>query len=193
MPGARRTSAPIRRANAHARISYPEATTGRGAPAGQSDEDAAAAKAERSRVLRYNKAWRSAEKVRREWLTGFLTRTTAPDGATAIKDRAMVRGDFEVRRAMEHGHEMAAQLLGLRQPEGHRWRDYGVDAAYEAAAAGRKQVIALGVTLAAYEAQTGVHTWRNGGDSARFYLQALAGFGYTLAPVEQYTVDGTEF
>jgi ParB family chromosome partitioning protein len=179
----------------HAGPSYGEPAAGRGPakPAGQSAEDAAKASAERSRVLRYNKAWRSAEKVRRDWLTGFLTRTTAPDGATAMKDRAMVRGDFEVRRAMEHGHELAAQLLGLPQPEGHRWREHGADAAYEAASAGRKQVIALGVTLAAYEAQTGVHTWRNDSDSARFYLQALAEFGYTLSPVEQYAVDGTDF
>src|SRR3546814_7483486 len=33
---------------------------------------------ERRRVIAYNKAWASAETVRREWLAGFVARKTAP-------------------------------------------------------------------------------------------------------------------
>ena len=44
-------------------------------------KDSQAAKAERREVITNNKAWLSAEAVRREWLTTFLARKTPPKGA----------------------------------------------------------------------------------------------------------------
>ena len=48
-----------------------------------------AAKAERRDVIESNKAWKAAETVRREWVTKFLTRKTAPKGAGAFLATAM--------------------------------------------------------------------------------------------------------
>ena len=54
---------------------------------GEVDQEAAAeaAREERRRVIANNKAWASAEVVRREWLRQFLTRKTAPQGAEAAE------------------------------------------------------------------------------------------------------------
>ncbi|MGH3403347.1 MAG: ParB/RepB/Spo0J family partition protein [Streptosporangiaceae bacterium] len=188
----------------HGHITPPPAAAQPGAADGPdvpSAEDAAAAAAaaaeaetaERRRVLQGNKLWRSAETVRREWLRTFLSRKTAPAGAVTFVLAAVAGGSYELRKAMENGHEMAGDLLGLTRPAGNPWRDYGVTAAFEEAKEGRAQVIGLAVVLAAYEAQTGVHTWRNGAEMGRRYLTALAGWGYTLSEIEQYVVDGTDF
>jgi ParB family chromosome partitioning protein len=161
--------------------------------AGQSAEDAERETAERRRVLKYNRAWRSAETVRRRWLRDLLARKTVPAGADGFILAAVARGDYELRKAMEGGHEQAAQMLGVPRPAGNPYNDYGVAAAFEAASPSRAKVIALGVVLAAYESCTDVHTWRNGREMGRRYLAALAGWGYGLSEIEQYVVDGTEF
>jgi ParB family transcriptional regulator, chromosome partitioning protein len=176
----------------------PDAGDGPDVPSAEAAAAAAAAAAEaetaeRRRVLKGNKLWRSAETVRRDWLRTFLSRKTVPAGAMTFVLRAVAHGDYELRKAMESGHEMAGELLGLTRPAGNPWHDYGVMAAFEDAKDGRAQVIGLAVVLAAYEAQTGVHTWRNGAEMGRRYLTALAGWGYTLSEIEQYVVDGTEF
>src|SRR5699024_1457767 len=47
-------------------------------PAAAAEAAAEAKRTERRRVIANNEAWRSAEKVRREWLAGFVSRKTAP-------------------------------------------------------------------------------------------------------------------
>ncbi len=44
-------------------------------------------------MLHNNKAWRSAETVRREWLGRFLARKTTPTGAEALICEAVVGCD----------------------------------------------------------------------------------------------------
>lgn len=166
---------------------------GQAGPGEQSGEAAAAATEERRRVLRYNKAWQSAEAVRRPWLAEFLTRPKPPADAVRFILSAVIRGDYDLRKAMEGGHEGGASLLGIERPAERRWNDYGLPAAFEAAGEDRARVIALGAVLAAYEDHTGVHTWRQRAAEGRRYLAALESWGYDLAPVERYTVDGTEF
>jgi ParB family chromosome partitioning protein len=171
----------------------PSPAAGPGPASGKSAEEAERETAERRRVLKYNAAWRSAETVRRRWLRDFLARKAVPAGAEAFIYAAVIRGDYELRKAMEGGHEQAAEMLGVPRPAGNPYNDYGVPAAFEAAPPGRAKVIALAAVLAAYESCTGVHTWRNGREKGRWYLAALAGWGYGLSDIEQYVVDGTEF
>ena len=171
----------------------PSPTAPPGPAAGRPAEDAERETAERRRVLKYNAAWRSAETVRRRWLTDLLARKTVPAGAEAFIFAAVARGDYELRKAMEGGHEQAAKMLGVSRPAGNPYNDYGVAAAFEAASPSRAKVIALAAVLAAYESSTGVHTWRNGREMGRRYLTALAGWGYELSEIERYVVDGTEF
>ena len=63
-------------ANGHKTLSPSRSTKTK--PTGEAAE---AAKAERREVIVNNKSWRSAEVVRREWLTNLLARKTAPKGA----------------------------------------------------------------------------------------------------------------
>ena len=52
----------------------------------------------------------------------------------------------------------------------------------------RAIVIALGLVLAAHEAATDVHSWRNPAEATGRYLSFLADTGYTLSDVERIAV-----
>ena len=67
---------------------------------------AEARREERRRVIANNKAWASAETVRREWLARFLARKTAPKGAEALICEAVVTGHHSLSKAMDHRHPM---------------------------------------------------------------------------------------
>ncbi len=70
----------------------------------------------------------SASVVRRDWITNFVSRKAAPQGAAVYVAGELARGSHELRRAMERSSELAATLLGAdashsRQPlspVGHR-------------------------------------------------------------------------
>ena len=139
---------------------------------GLTDEQKAAANAERRRVVANNKAWRSAETVRRAWLTTFLARKTAPKGAAGFVAQSLVRADHELRRALERAHLEARDL-------------FGGSVSAEETSDGRAQMIGLGLVLAAYEQGTGVWSWRAPSDSTAWYLRYLAAQGYELSEVER--------
>jgi ParB family chromosome partitioning protein len=152
-------------------------------PATGKEKEAAAA--ERRKVLDGNKEWRAAEKVRRRWLKEFLTRTTPPDGALRIILPALAAADAEVLRAMEHGHQLAAEMFSLT-PHGYGGNRADLAHMIGVATDGRSQVIALGLVLAAYEQSLNVQTWRTpaAAGTAASYLSHLAGWGYVLSEIE---------
>jgi len=158
-------------------------STGTTKPA--TEEEKEAASAERRKVLDGNKQWRAAEKVRRRWLKEFLTRTTPPDGALRVILPAVAAGDPEVLRAMEHGHQLAAEMFGLT-PHGYGGNRADLAHMIDKATDGRSQVIALGLVLAAYEQSLNVQTWRYpaAATTAARYLNLLAGWGYGLSEIE---------
>jgi len=57
----------------------------------------------RRQVIANNKAWVSAETVRRSWVRSLLSRKTAPKGAAGFVAAELAGGAHELRRAMEHG------------------------------------------------------------------------------------------
>jgi ParB family chromosome partitioning protein len=143
-------------------------------------------KQERREVIANNKAWKSAETVRREWLRLFLLRKSAPKGAAGYLAGELARGLWELRRGMERGHQLAATLMGL---DGKGQRDV-IATATAGATDARAVVIALGVVLGDIEESTGTHTWRNADDTVRRYLAFLAQNGYALSDVEQLAANG---
>lgn len=151
----------------------------------QSPEEAAA---ERKRVLVGNKAWRSAEKVRRSWLREFLARPKIPDGGLLYALEAFARSGGHLRYAMDHRsdgqHVTARGLLGLPKGEGGWSAPPEVYTAMTKASPARAQVIALGIVLGASEGATSVHSWRQPDADTAEYLEALAGWGYELSDVE---------
>lgn len=145
------------------------------------------AKAERKTVIARNRAWKSAETVRREWLATFLSRKTPPKGAAAYVAAELARGQHMLRRAMERGHEYAATLLSAETSNPRQ----SVAVLAGKASDPQAQVIALGLVLGAVEDSTGTHTWRNPDDAVKRYFAFLAANGYTLSEVERIAA-GTE-
>ena len=146
--------------------------------------------AERRRVLANNAAWRSAETVRRQWLTGLLARRQVPKGAEALIARSILERAHPLVYAMSNGHDLLADLLNLTVPSGgyqasaHLAERALAHASTPAAATLRT----LAAVLAAWEARTGVHTWRNPGPYDAAIMTALIGWGYTPSDVEHLLI-----
>ena len=135
-------------------------------------------KAERREVIANNKAWDSAETVRREWLSTLLSRKTLPKDATqfAVRVAATNGADLDKGRALAH------TLLGEDAPSGYHGNALP-DLASTHAKAGH---VLLALALAAVEQGTGRHTWRNPHDGLiRDYFTKITAWGYPLSDVEQ--------
>lgn len=147
--------------------------------ADMTESEREAAKAERRDVIESNKAWKSAETVRRQWVTKFLTRKTAPKGAAAFIATSLF---YNTQGLNGHGVESVAEAF-----TGHRggYADATAQSAIDKATEGRATVLALGYALAAAEAATGTHSWREVNKRTASYLTFLADQGYTLSAVEE--------
>ncbi len=144
-------------------------------------EQQEAARAQRRDVIDSNKAWKSAETVRRDWLRTFLARKTAPKGTAALIGTAVALDADVVTRI--GGNHLAADLLGCKNPGYGRSQD--IAGLLETATEARAQVIALAVVLAGYEDSTHIGSWRNVSSATSRYLTFLADNGYTLSNVER--------
>ncbi|WP_233153616.1 ParB N-terminal domain-containing protein [Kineosporia sp. R_H_3] len=146
------------------------------------DEQREAARAERRDVIESNKAWDSAEIVRRDWLRGFLARKTPPKGTAAFVAVALAQDVALV--ADSKANHLAADLLALPATTAYGRHGGLVEAAGQAAEP-RATVIALAQVLAGYEAAMDRTAWRNPRATSTRYLTFLAGNGYTLSQVEE--------
>ena len=146
--------------------------------------------AERRRVIANNKAWKAAEVVRRQWLTGLLARRTVPAGTEVLIARAVVGREHTLSHAMEHGHEVLMTLLGVLPVEREAACYYGnramcaqvVDQATTPKAALMRTLAAI---VAAWEQRADTHTWRNPTQWDDVIMTALIGWGYPASDVER--------
>ncbi|KQY64599.1 ParB N-terminal domain-containing protein [Nocardioides sp. KIGAM211] len=154
--------------------------------AGESEEEAEARREERRRVIAYNKAWASAETVRREWLAGFVARKTAPEGAEALICEAVVTGHHSLSKAMDHRHPMLFTLLGIPAPTGYygAGQDECRKITTKATTPKAATMTTLAAVVAAWEATTGKHSWRNPSAWDARVLGALVEWGYQPSEVE---------
>ena len=160
------------------------AATGGGEAADEAVREAK--RVERRRVIDNNKAWRSAETVRREWLARFITRRTPPAGAEALVCAALISGDHIFTRAMQEGHRLLCSFLGHPDeqnqpyPGTYQTRQRLADQPSPKAAT----MIALASVLCAWEESTTVDTWRRPSEWDNRIMTALIGWGYTPSDVE---------
>jgi ParB family chromosome partitioning protein len=140
-----------------------------------------AAREERREVVENNKAWTSAQKVRRAWLRTFSARKTAPKG-TAVFVATALATDAEIVAGIG-GNALAADLLGL--PAGGYGRNTTLQDLIAQASESRAQLIALVQVLAAYEDRTDRNDWRHHRPHTAGYLNWLSANGYALSEVEQ--------
>ncbi|MBU4337269.1 MAG: ParB N-terminal domain-containing protein [Actinobacteria bacterium] len=143
--------------------------------------------AERRRALANNAAWRSAEVVRRQWLANLLRRRQVPKGAEALIARALLERQYSLTQALRNGHELLPDLLGLRPVDGDdQWgTQIAIRRLAQTATPAAATMRTLAVVLAAWEARSGVHTWRNPGPYDAAIMAALVAWGYPASEVEQ--------
>lgn len=146
-------------------------------------------KAERKTLIANNKAWDSAETVRREWLTAFLARKTLPKDTSQFVAVALTAHRTTVAGGLSKGNRLAATLLGL-DAQDSEWGASPIDpiASTQPTRAGH---VAVAVVLGAIEDSTGRHTWRNPSRDAVAYFEQIAAWGYPLSKVEHIVLGTT--
>jgi ParB family transcriptional regulator, chromosome partitioning protein len=144
-------------------------------------------KTERREVIVNNKAWASAQTVRRSWLQTFLARRTPPKDGPQWIAATLASSTHEVRRAMEGGHTMACQLLGVKVDGWSAWSGgpHPVEQLAAAATPARAGMLTLGLLLAGIESTLDRYSWRNPTRTTRTYLTAIERWGYPLSDVER--------
>lgn len=145
-------------------------------------------KAERKTLIANNKAWASAETVRREWLTQLLSRKTLPKDAATVIAHGLTVHRRDVGSAASNGNNLAHELLGIER--GGSWDVDKLHALVEHSPA-KAQHVSLAVVLGGIEDSTSKNTWRYPEASKVNYFHQLAAWGYSLSEVEQIIVDTT--
>jgi ParB family chromosome partitioning protein len=169
--------------NAHARRVQGYNPTGTAEPVEpKSDADAAAEAEERKAARRLlvanNKAWDAAEDVRREWITTFLQRKTAPKDAARFLALALTR------HATTRYNTGAVSTQGLLGIEESGWEPE-VMGAWVEQHPGKGLHVSLAVVFAAFENSANRDWWRYPNEHSRGYLTQLAAWGYPLSQVEK--------
>jgi ParB family chromosome partitioning protein len=170
-----------------------------------------AQKAERRQVIDNNRAWRSAETVRRAWLADFAHRVKAPADALGWVLECVTRADWKMVDSTWAYNKVGLTALGIDAEEARKAEDRNPEQedstmgytsampagkptvlAMLAAAkpAGRGLVIVCALLLGAYEADLSVQTWRSITPSRRAYMERLTAWGYEPSDVERIVLDG---
>jgi ParB family chromosome partitioning protein len=185
-------------ANGHLQAKGSAAAANVAVDTAEQDAREEAAREQRRLVVANNKAWRTAETVRREWLTKLLARKSAPKGAMRFVLAEMVKHDSHLSYEMERRHPTACELLGVAQVP-TRWersidgesRPETVADVLARASDARAEVIALGLVLGAHESTLGTNAWRQPSERHAAYLCKLVEWGYELSEIEQSVVEGS--
>ncbi|MDO4070330.1 ParB N-terminal domain-containing protein [Clavibacter michiganensis] len=139
-------------------------------------------KAERRTLIANNKAWASAEVVRREWLAALVNRKQLPKGAAQVITSGLTIHRQSVGTAVRDGSALAHTFLRVERAS------YGEPdrlAALVDATPTKAQHVALAVVLGGIEEAITRQTWRTPSRTAAIYFQQLATWGYGLSEVEQ--------
>lgn len=142
-------------------------------------------KAERRTLIANNKAWASAEIVRREWLAEFLSRKTLPKDTATVIAQGLTTHRREVGTAVGNGNNLARTLLSIERSgyyEGDKL------AAFIGQSPGKAQHVTLAIVLGGIEDSTSKATWRYPNPVSALYFKQLAAWGYGLSEVEQIVI-----
>jgi len=139
-------------------------------------------KAERKTLIANNKAWDSAETVRREWLGEFLTRKTLPKDAPQFIARGLTLHHSTVGTGLQQTNSLAHKLMGVEQSS-----YYSPDAlgAIVEKTPTKALHVALAVVLGGIEESTNRWSWRSPSAHTAAYLNQIEAWGYTLSDVER--------
>ncbi|TFC83397.1 ParB/RepB/Spo0J family partition protein [Cryobacterium cheniae] len=158
-------------------------SSGSGASSGPMTDDE---KAERKTLIANNKAWASAEIVRREWLAEFLSRKTLPKNTAKAIALGLTVHHSVVGKANQNGNVLAHTLLGLERA--NYWSADKLSALVEHSPT-KAQHVTLAIVLAGIEDSTSKETWRYPDAHSARYFEQLAAWGYNLSEVEQIVIN----
>ncbi len=152
----------------------------------QVESEAAAKSAERRTVVENNKAWRSAETVRREWLAQFLNRRTVPAGSEALICQAVLTAPHWLEKSMQQRHPLLCSTFGTPHPETYyAGAEECADLAAAATTPKAAIIRALSAVLMAWEHASDVHVWRRREIWNAQIMAALIGWGYEASDIER--------
>jgi hypothetical protein len=177
--------------------------SGRPSERDKTEEDKEAER-ERARLVRANnKLWYAATEVRADHLRGLAGRPQAPAGSELFVLATLLGLDYDraFRDALDRGHEIAADLLGM--PERFSGGAKAIWDKFSGAPDKKRRVVLLVLALAAYEKPCrDPHTWQNGGhleylgarkaagpSAIGRYLAFLESTGYELSKLERDVAD----
>lgn len=145
-------------------------------------DERAAEKARSRDVIDSNKASKSAQVVRREWLATFAKRKTPPKATAHFIAATLTASPYLLDRAGANARTYACDLLGaIAKPYGAGAADLVTDKTTTP----RAQVVSLVVLLAAYEHETTHNDWRQVREDTTRYLRFIEAQGYALSDVER--------
>lgn len=151
-----------------------------------SEEEREKAKAARRLVIENNKAWISAETVRRIWLGDLARGTKAPKGAAAFIAIGLTKDRHQLAQYDSTPGELVADWLKVKKPAG----GWDLTPHLKNASADRALLLALVQVLANYESHLTKDSWRGDGTSngTGRYLRYLESIGYPLSDVERVAI-----
>jgi len=146
-------------------------------------------KAERRTLIANNKAWGSAEVVRRDWLRTFLSRKALPKDAPAFVVQCLVNDANTVAGSLADRNAWACDLLGLDKPDWGKTHPLARHLSDHPTKAGH---VGLAVVVGSFEKALGKHSWRSPSMREAAYLTQLGQWGYPLSEVEQIITDSAQ-
>lgn len=148
------------------------------APAGGMTEEE---KQARRTTIENNKAADSAEVVRREFVTGLLSRKTTPKDTAAFIAHTLVHSSYLVSKGTNHAG-LTAKLLGLSGDRGEIQK-------HLAKTTVKPDMVSLVIMITAYEASIDRTSWRYEDAERSYYLQQLTTWGYGISDVEKLMIN----
>lgn len=142
------------------------------------DAEKDAQRRERRRVVKYNRMWRSASKLRLLWLSELVNRKKLPVDANAFVALTLTRFRYEAINS-EHS-SILGKLLGF---EGYDERNQAATLVENNPA--KAEHVNLAVALSGRENHTSEFSWRQPNKTDEAYLLALESWGYHLSEVER--------
>jgi ParB family chromosome partitioning protein len=142
-------------------------------------------KEERKTLIANNKAWASAETVRREWLASLLSRKTLPKDSGLVIAKGLTAYRSLTGTAIEKGNQLAHQFFGIDRAD--YWGPDKLSQLVTETPTTAQHII-LAVVLGGFESATSTETWRHPSVAMRDYFQHLTGWGYVLSEVEQLVI-----
>jgi ParB family chromosome partitioning protein len=141
-------------------------------------------KAERRTVIENNKAWDAAEVVRIEFVKGLLKGKTAPKNALRFIAQAMASHSYTVAKGLNDERDFTVELL-TGKTTGTPFSGRAELTKITSRPTARHEINTLAMILGSFEKGTYRQSWRDGGDTTKFYLTQLATWGYNLSDVER--------